>query len=86
MEKLHSKGFVINKLTPSKLLISLNLNYVNLFLSDYKYAKSFKNIDRLGLDLKLGVFQRHILTKFSSLNCHLGISKKKSFKNLIIII
>lgn len=69
------KSIIYNNLKPSKVLTSLDFETNNLFLTDYKYAKSVKDQIKKKSENDISK-KKHLLNKFSSLNSHLGICKK----------
>ena len=75
LQKLHDKGLCFNKLTPKKILTynpSLIDSKNDLYFSDFKYVRVFKNLEKLAYSEKVN--NKLITTKFSSINTHLGAS------------
>ena len=74
MEELHKKEIIFWNLKPSKILSSLQLNKINLYIDDFKHSQMLKKSFQRKMPENLASANiKPNLTKYSSLNSHLGI-------------
>lgn len=72
IEYIHKHDYICCNIMPKEILISLNKQNQNMFITDFKQARSARS----SLKIRGNVTKtanRSILNKFSSLNMHLGL-------------
>lgn len=72
VEYIHKQGYICCNIMPKEILISLNKQNQNLFITDFKQARRIRTGGK-SIDTLTRTANKAILNKFSSLNMHLGM-------------
>lgn len=75
IEYIHNKGYICCNIMPKEILISLNKQNQNLYITDFKQAKKIRTSVQKKDSTVTRTANKAILNKFSSLNMHLGLRK-----------